>query len=116
MPNLPRSSVVAAIVLALGALPSPSHAVEVRQPESQWQFDERISSYVAHPVRAYAPCTAPNDVAPGGVPACTPAITSPCNLRFDGNAFSIQKEFETHGRCEGDHRHRWPARVRDRNV
>lgn len=68
-----RAALTLALVLGV---PAAARAVEVRQSETG-------SLYHAALQRAYAPCLAPNDVSLGGIPACSPPVTSSCPF-WDG--------------------------------
>ncbi len=84
VPGAPRANavyrVVAAVVAAL-AIVSPAGATEVR-------IGEDPTRYSAYLVRAYAPCTAPNDVARNGIAACSPPVTSEA-CPFETSKFRI---------------------------
>src|SRR5262245_19220916 len=61
-----------ALAFVIGVV-APAIAVEVRQIDDPVLFLSRMW-------RAYAPCTAPNDVTGNGHPACAPPVTSECPL------------------------------------
>jgi hypothetical protein len=62
---------LAAASIALVLTAAPVSAIEVRTPQTE-------TRYLATLTRAYEPCLAPNDVTNGGLPACSPAVSSKC--------------------------------------
>jgi hypothetical protein len=71
-----RPALSTALILLTLAVSSPVLAVDVRQPDE----GSRLRSDLT---RAYVPCTAPNATV-NGLPACSPAVTSPCGF-IDGS-------------------------------
>ncbi len=70
---LRRHSMPAAVLALVLASATTAVAVEVRTIESSVLYSMTLK-------RAYAPCTAPNDVTGGGLPACAPPVTSACTV------------------------------------
>ncbi len=64
-----------AVVLAgFATAAAPVRAVEIRDTHKK-------SLYQAAFTRAYAPCLAPNDQTPEGIPACSPPVSSVCGFK-----------------------------------
>jgi hypothetical protein len=79
------SRTASCLAVAAALIVGPAYAVEVRQGDT-------TARYHAELVRAFVPCLSPNDTSLGGIPACSPPVTSSCP--FSGGVVDIDGAVE----------------------